>query len=150
MVVFVVDHSVLSGGDSLYLVVGFDTVQVADAADTAVGEVRRVADLESDLFLILKLTPRIFGDEVEAVHVDDLAVLCFRVVAVGDVDDVPSDVFFDDEPRSSAQSQSLALPDGVEPIAVVFAQHLAGFQFDDLSGPFTQVAFDEIVVVDFA
>ena len=150
MVVFVVDHSVLSGGDSLDFVVGFDAVEVTDAADAAMCEVRRVADLASDLFLVLKFSPWIFGDEVEAVQVDNLAVLCFRIITVGDVDDVPFDVFLDDKPRSAAQSQTLALPDGVEPIAVVLAKHLAGFQLDDLSGPFTQVALDEVIIIDLA
>ena len=136
MMVFVVDHAVLSGGDSLYLAVGFDAVEVTDVADAARGEVRRMADFERDLFLVRKFSPRIFGDEVEAVQVDSLAVLRFRIVAVGDVDDVTLDVFLDDEPRSAAQSQPFALPDGMEPITVVLAQYLACFQFDDFSGPF--------------
>ena len=42
--VFVVDHSVLSGGNSLDFVVGFDTVQVTDATDAAVSEVRAIAE----------------------------------------------------------------------------------------------------------
>ena len=102
--VFIVDHSVLSGGDSLDFVVGFDTVQVTDATDVAVREVRRMADFERDLFLVCKLSPRVFGDKVEAVQVDDLAVLCFRVVAVGHIDDVPFDILFDHEPRAAAQA----------------------------------------------
>ncbi len=58
--VFVVDHAVLSGGDSLYLAVGFDAVEVTDVADAARGEVRRMADFERDLFLVRKFSPRIF------------------------------------------------------------------------------------------
>ena len=67
-------------------------------------EVRCVTDLESDLFLVLKFSPWVFGDEVEAVHVDNLAVLCFRIITVGNIDNVPLDVLFDNEPRSSAQA----------------------------------------------
>ena len=102
--VFVVDYSVLSRSDSLDFVVRFDAVQVSDATDAAVCEVRCVTDLESDLFLVLKFSPWIFGDEVEAVHVDSLAILCFRIITVGNIDNVPLDIFFDDEPGSAAQT----------------------------------------------
>ena len=112
--VFVVDYSVLSRSDSLDFVVGFDAVQVSDATDAAVCEVRCVTDLESDLFLVLKFSPWIFGDEVEAGRVDNSAVLCFRVmsgdrdwssvVCSSDLNNVPLDIFFDDEPGSAAQT----------------------------------------------
>ena len=114
MVVFVVHYAVLPGGDSLYFVVRFDTVQVTDATDVAVREVRRMADLERDFFLVREVSPWVFGDKVEAMHIDCLAVLRFRIVTVGDVDDIPLDVLFDDKPGTAAQTQSFALPDGVE------------------------------------
>ena len=90
-----------------------------------------------------------FGDEVETMQVDCLPVLRFRVVAVGDVDDVALDILLDDEPRTAAQAQSFPLADGMEPIAVVLAQYLARFQFDDFSDTFAQVTLDEVVVIDF-
>ena len=83
-------------------------------------------------------------------HVDGLAILRLGIVAVGDVDDVPPDVLLDDEPRAAAQSQSFPLADGVEPIAVVLAQHFAGLQLHDLARPASEVTLDEIVVVDFS
>ena len=63
-----------------------------------------MTDLESDLFLVFKFSPWVLGDKVEAVHVDNLAVLCFRIITVGNIDNVPLDVLFDNEPRSSAQA----------------------------------------------
>ncbi len=80
-----------------------------------------MAYLEGDFFFIGKFSPRIFGDEVETMQVDCLPVLRFRVVAVGDVDDVALDILLDDEPRTAAQAQSFPLADGMEPIAVVLA-----------------------------
>ena len=80
-----------------------------------------MADFEGDLLLVGKLSPRVFGDEVETVQVDRFAVLCFRVVTVGDVDDITFDIFFDNEPGTAAQSETFALPDRVKPVAVVFA-----------------------------
>ena len=82
MMVFVVDHAILSGRDALYLVVRFDAIYISDAADIAVGELRRVADLEGDFLRVVELAPQVFGDEVEAVHIDDLTVLCLRIVPV--------------------------------------------------------------------
>ena len=82
MMVFVVDHSILSGRDALYLVVRFDAVHISDAADIAVGELRCMADLEGDFLRVVELAPRVFGDEVKTVHIDDLTVLRLWIVPV--------------------------------------------------------------------
>ena len=150
MVVLVVNDPELAGGDALYLLVGLDPVEVADAPQVSMREFRRVAYLESDFFRVVERSPWILGDEIETVHVDGLAILRLGIVAVGDVDDVTPDVFLDDEPRAAAQSQSFPLADGVEPIAVVLAQHFAGLQLHDLARPASEVTLDEIVVVDFS
>ena len=113
-------------------------------------ELRRVADLEGDLLLAGELAPGIVGDEIEAVHVDHLAVLRRRVVAVGHIDDVAANVLLDHEPGASAQSQAFALADGVKPVAVVLAHHLARLQLDDLARAPAQVTLDKLVVVDLA
>ena len=63
-----------------------------------------MTDFEGDLLLIGEFSPRIFGDEVETVQVDRFAVLGFRVITVGYVDDIAFDIFFDNEPRTSAKA----------------------------------------------
>ena len=125
MVLLIIDDGVLARGDALYLVVALYAVEVADAPDVAVGELRRVPDFEGNLLPVIELAPGVFGDKVEAVEVYDSAILRLGVVAIRDVDDVPMDVLLDDEPRPAAQSQSLALADGVKPITVVLAKHLS-------------------------
>ena len=102
--VFIVDYSILSGRDALYLIVRFDAVHIPNATDIAVRELRRVADLEGDFLRIVKLTPRVFGDKVESLHVHDLAVLRLRVVSVRYIYYIAPDIFLDDEPRASAQA----------------------------------------------
>ena len=60
-----------------------------------------MTDLESDFFLTLKFSPWIFRDEIEALHIDHLTILRFRVVAVGDINDISLNVFLDNEPRAA-------------------------------------------------
>ena len=90
------------------------------------------------------------GEGVEVAHPELLAVGRGGVVAVGDVEDVALDVFLDDKPRSAAETQALALTDGVEPQAAVPADELAGCQLDDVAGLFAKVAAQIVVVVDLA
>ena len=40
-------------------------------------------------------------DEIEALHIDHLTILRFRVVAVGDINDISLNVFLDNEPRAA-------------------------------------------------
>ncbi len=150
MVILVVDNAVLAGGDALDLLAGFDAVEVTDVMKEARGKVGGVADLEGDGFGVGEFAPGVFGNEVEALEVDDAAVLGVGVVAVGDVDDVSLDVFFDNEPGATAEAEAFALADGVEPVAVVFAEDTTGFEFDDLTDTATEIAFDKVVVVDLA
>ena len=72
------------------------------------------------------------------------------VVALRNVDDVVRDVFLHHEPRPTAQAQTLALPDGVEPKALVATEFLARFQLHDVARHLTKVFADVVVVVDFA
>ena len=62
---------------------------------------RCMTDLESDFFLTLKFSPWIFRDEIETLHINHLAILRFRVVAVGDINDISLNVFLDNEPRAA-------------------------------------------------
>ena len=150
MVILIVDHAVLAGSDTLYLLVRLNAVEVADTSDVAMRELRRVTDLEGNLFHVVELAPRILSDKIKAVHIDGLAILRLRIVAIGDVDDVTTNVLLDHKPRATTQAQSLTLSDGMKPIAVVLTQHLAGLQFHDLTRTLTQVTLYKLIVIDLA
>ena len=102
MVVFVINYPILAGSNTLYFIVRLDTVEVADTFDTSRCKLRRVTYFERDLFLIGKFAPRVFGDKVETVHVNRLAVLSFGIVTVGNEYDIALDVFLDDKPGAAA------------------------------------------------
>ena len=89
-------------------------------------------------------------DAVEADNGEVLLISCLRVVAMRYVDDVLLNVFLDDKPRSTTESHTFALSDGVEPVAAMLANLLACFQFDDVARLFTEIATDIVVVVDLA
>ena len=105
--ILIVDYTVLAGSDTLYLLVRLNAVEVADTADIAMRELRRVTDLEGNLFHVVELTPRILGDEIKAVHIDGLTILCLGIIAVRDVDDVTANVLLNHEPRAATQTQAL-------------------------------------------
>ena len=121
MMFFVVYNAILPGGYTLYFIFRFNTVKVADTADASGSKFRGMANLECDFFFTGKFTPRIFRNKIEAVQVDYFPVLGFRVIAIGNVDDIPFDIFLNDEPRSSAESEPFSLPDGMEPVTIMFA-----------------------------
>ena len=70
------------------------------------------------------------------------------VVAVGDVEDVVRDILFDDEPGAAGEAHAFALTDGVEPEAFVLTDTTTGFEFDDITGVFTEVTSDIVIVID--
>lgn len=72
------------------------------------------------------------------------------VVAMGDVEDVVGDVFFDDEPGTSGETHAFALTNGVEPEAFVRANATTSLEFDDVTWVFTEVTTDVVIVVDFS
>ena len=129
----IVHNTILSRGYALDLIVRLNPIEISNPADASMGKLGRMTNLEGDLLLILKGSPRIFRDEIESLHVDDLAILRLRIITVRDIDDIASDVFLDHEPRATTQTESLALSDRMKPIAIVLAQHLACLQFDNLT-----------------
>ena len=76
-------------------------------------------------------------DAVEAVDGEILLVGRLRVIAVGDIDDIAVDVLLDDKPRSATKAHTLALANGVEPVATVTADDTAGLQFHDITWQLT-------------
>ena len=92
----------------------------------------------------------VLGEPVEVVDGEGGLVGGGGVVAVGDVEDVVGDVFFDDEPGAAGEAHALALADGVEPEAFVLADATTCLEFDDIARVLAEVATDIVVVVDFS
>ena len=77
-------------------------------------------------------------------------VLFFTIVAVTYVYNIVVHIFFHHIPRAATQSESLPLSYGVEPVSVVFAEFTPCFYFHNRASFFSEVAADEVVVVDFS
>ena len=81
-------------------------------------------------------------------QIERTAVLKEVVVAVRDVEDVGFEIFLDHKPRATAETESFALTDGVEPVAFVLADLFAAFDLDDIARALTEKTTYEVVVVD--
>ena len=68
-------------------------------------------------------------------------------VTLDDVEDVLLHILLHHIPRTATQAKSLALSDGVEPVALVLAEHLARLNVDDIAFLFTQKLTNIVVVV---
>ncbi len=117
-------------------------------ADETRHEVIDVAHLELDGLFVGRLFPRIGGNEVQVGQAEVVPVLQLRVPAVSHEDDVLADILLHYEPWSAAQSQALALSDGVEPITSVMADYTSCLDVDDLALLFAQQSAHELVVVN--
>ena len=145
-----IDDTELAGGDAVGLLVHLKVVAaVGTGGEKAGAELGDVANLKQNAKRRL-LIKRIKGDPVHIAHHEPILLLRLRVIAAADVDDVLLDVFLDDEPRATAEIEAFTLADGVEPEALVLAEDLAGFEFDDRTFLLAKEALDELVVVDLA
>lgn len=68
------------------------------------------------------------------------------MIVIGNVDKVPFDVFFDYKPGAAGEFNPLALADGVKPIAFVMADDFLSVNIDQITGFFSQVETDELIV----
>ena len=127
----------------------YDIFPVCDPGEPSGYEFGGVAVLERYFRGLTFLSPRIEGYPVHLVEMDGVAILFFSVVAARDIDDIVGDALLHDIPRAAAESEAFALAYGVKPVAAVLSEFLSGLYFHDSSGLFTQMAADEIVVVDF-
>lgn len=91
-----------------------------------------------------------FCQEVEIVNAEVILVSSVGVIAMRDVEDVIVHVFLYHKPWAASESESLALPDCVEPQSFVFTDDLTGFQFDDIARLLSKVTAYVFVVVDVA
>ena len=145
MVVGIVDNTELAGGHTVNGLCGMHHVAVCRWFQGGRDEFRGVANLQCDVRW--RLLP---VDAVERLDGEVLLVGRRRVVAVRDIDDVLSDVFLHDKPRTATQSHALALSDGVKPVAFMLADEFACLQFDDVARQLAQIAAQVVVIVDFA
>ncbi len=90
------------------------------------------------------------GKEMEILQGEILLIGRLRVVAVTHVENILLHILLDYKPRSAAEAQSLALADGMEPQALVFADTLARLQFNHVARFFAQVPADVIVIVNMS
>ena len=94
--------------------------------------------------------PRIAANKVHLIDVDGLAVLLVGIVAVAHIDCVVGNVFLHHIPRAAAQAETFALADGVKPVALVLANLLACFKFDDVALLLAKMTTNKVVVVYLA
>ena len=128
MGVVVVDGGVLAGGDALDTLVGKNGHALLCTDEVPLCEVGGVAYLElhiDGVACIQLFLPKGTAQIVEVEQVDAVAILCVGVVALRNVEDVLVDVLLHHEPGASAEKQTFALPDGMEPIAAMLTQYLA-------------------------
>ena len=110
-----------------------------------------MSNLKSNFFVLCfgRLSNRKGGGEpVNVVDGEIRLISRFRVVTVGDVEDVVGDVFFDDEPGTAGEAHAFALTDGMEPETTMRTDTTTSFEFDDITGVFTEVTSDIVIVID--
>ena len=152
-----VDNAELSGGDALHGLFGLDNPQaVGCLIQFSRREFGCVPYFEAYVDGVFRQALRQrrfeqgFSHKAETAQAYNLAVLGRSLKSFGNVEDVLRNVFFDNIPRAAAQTESLALPDGVEPKAVVVAEAFACFLFDNGADFNAEIAPYKVVVIDFA
>ena len=98
---------------------------------------RCMTNLESDVHelsgvIVLILMKRL-REEMEIMNTEVLFIGCLRIVTVTDKKNILLNIFLDHKPRTTAEAQSLALSDGMEPQAFVLTNSLACFQFNHIA-----------------
>ena len=148
VVLLVIDDAELTGGYTVYAFGRMDDApavrQLFDGCRMILGG---VANLEGNL---PGQCCDAFSEEVEVVQRKIFLVGCSWVIAMTYIQDIFSYIFLYDEPWTTAKTESLALPDGMEPQSLVFADFLSRLQFDDVTYLFAEVAAYILVIVDIS
>ena len=132
MPILVVDNGKLPRCDALNVLVALDEPPTAlDMRQMPGGKVWSVTVLECYLMSALAAFPWVAADEMHLVKVDDAAILLAGAVTIAYINGVVQDVLLNHIPRSTTQAQPLALPNGMEPVAIVLTQLAACLKFDD-------------------
>ena len=142
--VIIINHTKLTGCYSLHWFGRFDEIGVSiifgimDAGDGCVEKFGRVSVFEFNKLMVAFLSfPRVACDEQRFLEKERTSILLFGVIAARNINGVVSDVFLHHIPRTAAQSQTLSLTDGVEPVAIVHTDLSPGFNFDNRTATFT-------------
>ena len=147
--VLVVDDAELAGGDTVDRGLGVDDVGVGGSLFQRTREIfGGVTDFKCNFFVLCFGR---LGDRGEPMDIMDGEVGFVGgggIVAVGDVEDVVGDIFFDDEPGTARETHAFTLTDGVEPEAFMLTDTTTGFEFDDITGVFTEITSDIVIVID--
>ena len=143
-----INHPKLPGRHARDGHIGNDVGTAFCKTNRAVGELRLVPNLEANPLTINELQGWIH--RLQVAQRDDIGVLRHGVVALRHIYNIIRDVFLHHEPRSTAETETLALPDGVEPKTLVTTQLLARFHLHDVARHLANVFADIVVVVDFS
>ena len=98
---------------------------------------RCMTNLESDVHelsgvIVLILMKRL-REEMEIMNTEVLFIGCLRIVTVTDKKNILLNIFLDHKPMTTAEAQTLALSDGMEPQAFVLTNSHACFQFNHIA-----------------
>src|SRR5438093_13209845 len=83
-------------------------------------------------------------DPTHFIHRELLVGVVEAMVRMRHVERVGSEIFFDDVPRPASQSDTFALPDGVEPDAVMLRELPTRFKLDYVANLFAEMKTDEL------
>ena len=145
MVIFIVDHTILPGGNTLDSLFALKAITFFVLIKQSAREFGCVPNLECHGCSILPIPIPCFisilSDEVEGFHLYCLTILGIRVVPSANEDDITFDIFLDYEPRPSTESQPFALPYRMKPVTLMSAYYFPCFQFDYPAFFLSQITF---------
>ena len=90
------------------------------------------------------------GNPVQLTCIELGPGLALQLIAMDNIDSIPVNVFLHHIPGSTAQSQALSLPYGVEPVPPVLPQHRAHVQVNNITGTLSQIKLNKLVVFNLA
>ena len=129
----IVDDAVLARSDALDFFFRFNQVRIAVFVQFTRRKLGRMANFKGNVYGFGDVAPWVFGNKVEVVQGHFFAVLSLHIVTLRYVHHVFLGIFSHHVPWPTAQAQTLALSNGMEPKAVVFAQYFARFKLYNLT-----------------
>jgi len=88
------------------------------------------------------------GEEMEILQWEILLVSRLRVVTMTHIQNIVLHILLNHEPRTTAEAQTLALTDGVEPQTLVATDALTRLHLNHIARLLAQVSADVIVIVN--
>ena len=81
---------------------------------------------------------------MKILYTEGMSELLFCIISMRHIDNVIFHILVYHKPRTTAQSQSFTLANGMKPVSAVLSDNLSGFQFYDRSRTFSQETADTI------